>query len=295
MYNMQSVCIAYVNDVQAALNKVKEADASQRALGTVAYSPGHGIGNHRNFKDWALVQMADTGRGEPSAHGEYTNKVYMAERVTEAMIRAEASADPERWQLSSHELDLGANGFLQLHGRDIPSQPPFAGDDRTSHLVAKRGQTTGFRFGITNEIEAVRRIPFGKKYPLVSLYLLVLDFVGGHFSQPGDSGSCVFDCTCRAMGILDGGERVKDVVRYMKKYHLDTGAGLPNVSAVPSQEILPEGLGLKEPIEPLKEAKPGEGPEKPGEDPSPDVTFVTPIQWILEDIREFTGCEPEIL
>ncbi|EFX01451.1 hypothetical protein CMQ_6393 [Grosmannia clavigera kw1407] len=249
------------------------------------------VGDHHLVHKWCpelrtgIVRALSNPGARPSSMG--TSNVGGA---ADMMIHAEALADPDS-QDGSVTLNLDANGFLQLHGRDIPPQPPFACDDRTSHLVAKRGQTTGLRFGITNEIEAVRRTPFGKGQSLVSYHLLVLDFVGGHFSQPGDSGSSVFDWTGRVMGILDGGERVKNVVRYMKKYHLETGAGLPDVSDVPSQESLPEGfaqltasaiLGLDEPIEPLGDAM-------PGEDPSPDVTFVTPIQWILEDIREFAG------
>ena len=236
LHDMHRASIGYVEELQNALKQVEEADSTQRTLGTVAYSPGHGVGTHGNFKDWALVQMADADRGGLLL----SNKVYMAERVTDAMFRAELAAAVDPNQLSSFALSLDADGFLQLHGRDMPPQPPFTGDNRTSHLVAKRGQTTGLRYGITNEIEAVRRTPFGREEPLVSLHLLVVDFVGGHFAEPGDSGSSVFDCTGRVMGIVDGGD-------------VNTG-----------------------------------------ENSSPDVTFVTPIQWILEDMREFTGCEPEI-
>ncbi|EPE09775.1 hypothetical protein F503_07551 [Ophiostoma piceae UAMH 11346] len=261
--DMHRASIGYVEELQDALKQVEAADTTQRTLGTVAYSPGHGIDNHGNFKDWALVQMADADRRGLS------NNVYMAGHTTYTMFREEAAAVMEPSQLSSFALNLDADGFLQLHGRDMPPQPPFAGVDRTSHLVAKRGQTTSLRYGITNEIEAVRRTPFGDEEPLVSLHLLVVDFVGGHFSQPGDSGSSVFDCSGRVIGIVDGGEKVPDVS---------------------SQQILPERLTQLTASVILDS-----GNANPGENPSPDVTFVSPIQWILDDMREFTGYEPEIM
>lgn len=170
---------------------------------------------------------------------------------------------------------LDADGFLRLHGRGLPREPPFNTAGRISVLVAKRGQHTGLSFGITNEIEAVQRTPHTKDGSrVISLHWLVLDFKGGQFSQKGDSGSCVFDMTGRVLGIVDAGISAEELVRYDK------------VEA-PSEDFIPltSSTVLGDDAKVLKEKA----------ILSSEVTFVTPIQWIFEGIRDQTGREPRIL
>lgn len=249
-YNMQRGCLDYIDDLLEQLAKLQEADPVQRVVGAVAYATRFGLEKHYNFRDWALVQMA----ADPH---HYENKVYMAEPVTKAtMLRAAnitaVGLQGTRLQYVDPVNNLNENGFLRLHGRDLPLQPPFETEDRIPVLVAKRGQRSGLSFGITNEIEAVQRTPYTEDgSPAISLHWLVLDIKEGHFSTWGDSGSCVFDMTGRVLGILDAG--------------------------VVGTNFVPEGSA------PLTASA------------LMGVTFVTPIQWVLEGIRDLTGCEPQIL
>ncbi|KAL1900563.1 hypothetical protein Sste5346_002286, partial [Sporothrix stenoceras] len=151
---------------------------------------------------------------------------------------------------------------------------------------AKRGAKTGLTFGLTNELEAVFRTPIqastkdghnGSGEFEISYSLMVVGLprkpandsepggsggsgesskYGLQFSEPGDAGACVFDTAGRVVGIIEPGQYAKDVARDFDSVRAASTRTDPNYS---------------------------------------DITFVTPIQWILEDIKQFTGMQPEIL
>lgn len=109
----------------------------------------------------------------------------------------------------------------------MPAQPPFDPNEhgRTGHIVAKTGAKTALIVGITNEIEAVRRIQFESETggPIVAFHMLVVGLNGGNFPQPGDSGAYVFDTTGRVMGVVDAGVASSKVMRCMRKYNQGDG------------------------------------------------------------------------
>ncbi|CAK7204823.1 hypothetical protein SEUCBS139899_007585 [Sporothrix eucalyptigena] len=256
-YYLERDALGYADTLISRLDDsfILEANnTSERLVGPVAYSPGHGITGRGCFRDWSLVKLVETK--------DTANLVYLAEQVTRsAILRAEQIFELHQEESTPRSLvyqdpKLDGNGFFRIHGDAIPTLPPFKDDLRRSHLVAKRGAATELTFGVTNEIEAVRRTPLPRgnsiaSEPIVSFHLLVLDFEGCAFSADGDSGACVFDTFGRVIGMVDAGQSADVVARFMIK---PTGA-----------------------------------------DTEPDVTFVTLFDDLMRDIREFTGREPEVL
>lgn len=184
---------------------------------------------------------------------------------------------------------------------------PFAPDNRTSNLMAKRGHKSNLSVGVTNEIAAVqrtrRRDYSGDKrwqYLLTGwscTFPAMWDSIDPSnqipvFSSTRDSGSCVFDSQRRVVGLIDSGDQSYRVVRILGK----------------------EGEKTKETLQGRREGrrhsegKPGDWQkvEEDHKDPeardlltgqavknvTPDMTFVT---MILESIRKFTGMEVEII
>ncbi|CAK7199902.1 hypothetical protein SEUCBS139899_002589 [Sporothrix eucalyptigena] len=264
-----------------------ETNTTQRLVGNVTHSARHAVADPGYFQDWALVKLAD--------NKDAVNKVYLAGSDLDKTIKRLSNDEylPHRVQYQPPNLD--EQGFLRIHGDGMPRIPELI-DQSThkSHLVAKRGATTGLRFGLTNEIEAVRRVPrvCHTDGPLVSLHLLALEFDSWLFSDGGDSGSCVFDMSGKVIGIIDGGERPNSLERFFVKHH--TGINiLPDASALPSQTPIPPDFSALNTMAvagiPTPEHKP------PPEKERDDVTFITPIQWILQSIAKFTGKEPCII
>lgn len=278
--------LAYCAKLQAAIQQMHGQDQNQdqgqdqnqnenladRYLGTVAYSPCHRIDAHGHFSDWALVRLNDNGGGS-----SYENKVYLAGKSTRKALHEADFVCEKRWRYRGNrfnlryqkDLTLDHDGFIHLHTRDLPAQPFFAlePEQRAPHLVAKRGAETGLRFGQTNELEAVFRTP-SKDSPSgynISYSLMVLGFLGEErrsagnlnfrFAEPRDAGACVFDTDGRIVGIVEPEMYAKDVYRDFDKVRTAGTRVDPCCS---------------------------------------DFTFVTPIQWILEDIKQFTGMEPAL-
>ncbi|CAK7226447.1 hypothetical protein SBRCBS47491_006235 [Sporothrix bragantina] len=197
-----------------------QEDASQRLIGTVAFSPAHQTDKHGAWVDWA---------------------VYLCEACTHQMsrwVRSFKDAQPH-WRhlqvdLVDNQLAVDDFGFMSLHARDLPSEPAFHQCNRTSHVVAKRGRNTGLTYGVTNEIEAIRCLPSTPEQgPAVVLFhLLIVGVDERPFSQPGDSGSCISDTSGRVVGVLDGGYVTEHVKRYFEHHEKDKNTTMPNVSDV---------------------------------------------------------------
>ncbi|KAI1443965.1 hypothetical protein F5Y02DRAFT_391453 [Annulohypoxylon stygium] len=130
--------------------------------------------------------------------------------------------------------------------------------------------------GYKNSIEAVVRCYKGLKDQFTWEMLINPELGYNKFSTFGDSGSCVF-------------------------HPVGTTAGL-----VPGSTIdQPEG-GKEEwrdiPQKTLRKLKTRaeDAEETPSDDvagisPETDVTFATPIGWVLEDIEKFTGLKPRLV
>jgi hypothetical protein len=99
-------------------------------------------------------------------------------------------------------------------------------------------------FGVTNEIKAVvRTVGLGETVGWE--WIVVHEQDDKNFSQPGDSGACVFDMNGEVVGLVTSGRVAEKVLRWWDS----SGA---------------------------------------------DLTFVAPIDQVLEDIEKVTGCKPSL-
>ncbi|KAI1777147.1 hypothetical protein F4818DRAFT_439508 [Hypoxylon cercidicola] len=160
------------------------------------------------------------------------------------------------------------NGFLQLHleRQDLEGSSTF--------LVGKRGFKTGLTYGEKNSIEAVVRRHADVKEQFAWEMLIVPSRKGRVFSAKGDSGSSIFDMQGRVIGLVNGSTHVtsfdeKRGWRGIPKKYPGGTARPEKADETPSGDLVtwPDGT---------------------------DVTFATPIQWVLEDIERFTGLEPRL-
>ncbi|KAB5566103.1 hypothetical protein GE09DRAFT_728516 [Coniochaeta sp. 2T2.1] len=149
-------------------------------------------------------------------------------------------------------------------------------NQRQSVTVAKRGRKTGLTFGVTNEIKAVvRTVGLGETVAWEWIVVSKAKDDNENFSRPGDSGACVFDMNGDVVGLVTGGCGIaKPVLRRWEKYT--------------EQD---ESLGV------------ASGAQESGQAPSEvqgyssgrtDLTFVTSIDKIFEDIEKVTGCKPSL-
>ncbi|POS69320.1 hypothetical protein DHEL01_v212286 [Diaporthe helianthi] len=162
--------------------------------------------------------------------------------------------------LSKELLD---NGFLQLQqGRDSEFGKPS--------MVAKRGFKTGLTFGIMNSIEAVVRRP-GNGQDYFTWELLIVPYDKERvFSAAGDSGSSIFDMYGEVVGLVNG-----------SNYNLsEEWRGIPKSKKYPGGTVRPEDAEESHDLATWPDGT--------------DVTFASPIQWVLDDIARFTGLKPRL-
>lgn len=296
LFAMQMSAPAYIMDLQAILQRYESAPPEKRRIGPVVASPHHHVGRHGQWVDWALV-------GTPNTTTTLENKVHMRSSATEsAMDKANGLKDdtPQYNRLVYEDIitsgRLDNDGFLRVHSDGMPAEPSFVPNNqgrRQSHVVVMSGAMSGTTFGVTNEIEAVRRSPFGGTNDnIVAFHLVVVGLGGGTFSRPGDSGACIFDTTGQVVGIVDAGLPFEDLRRYMIKYQpgQSSRSSLPAADNEPRQSPLPPGFAAMN-----SEAILGIVDRDAPVGSLTDVTFVTPIQWVLEDMRRFTGRKPEVI
>ncbi|KAI1815739.1 hypothetical protein GGS20DRAFT_310622 [Poronia punctata] len=176
---------------------------------------------------------------------------------------------PGRWD---HVLNFNEYFRLRLQRNESMEVGPLP--------VAKRGAASGLTYGTKSGVEAVVRhaFPDGKTAHAWEM-LIVGD--KGNFSTPGDSGSSVFDLKGNVVGLVVGSTDGKPESTWR-------GMQLRAVS---------DPLDLKK--HPGEKSDPDTAPitaasELRSLDPGVDVTFASPIQWVLDDIRRFTGLEPRL-
>ncbi|RYO83035.1 hypothetical protein DL764_009522 [Monosporascus ibericus] len=183
-----------------------------------------------------------------------------------------------------NKVFLGSRGFAEMEShvfRTMSSELvkghlPLSGvlpeeDMQVPMVVGKRGARTGLTFGVKNEIEAVIRSPGCGRDDQLTWEMPIVPTKGYEkFSDGGDSGSSVFDSEGRVVGLVTGSThepRFKDGKR--KKHAGD------DTSPDTAEEVDATALGTKV--------------------DGTDITFASPIQWVLDDIEDFTGMKPQIV
>ncbi|KAI1381235.1 hypothetical protein F4677DRAFT_440448 [Hypoxylon crocopeplum] len=261
--------LLYTKEIIECLKGIESKD--ERRIGRLAFHPNFEISTLKPgyLKDWALIEL-DTKK---FLNG-LGNKVFMGNcdfAIADPCYGVDRSPSPE-------ELD---NGFLTLTLAEEP-------EGQSSTWVGKRGAASGLTFGIKSAIEAVVRRPGCGTEDMYAWEMLIVPdkWYGTKFSKEGDSGSCVFDIyDGRIIGLVTGSNGAKPVQQEIWR-------GIPAIEGDPSSS-----RQLKE--------YPGKGisPKSTGETPvqrlrayeeGTDITFVSPIEWVLEDIQDFTGLKPQL-
>lgn len=240
--------IAYYEKFRDFFTQADEDALEPRPFGQIAFMPPLEVSNRGFMRDWALIRL-DQGTAGPA----FSNRVITNHLPEQFAIEVLADTQPTSVMLTG------------IWSSDKIKQ-------RQSVLVAKRGVTTGFTSGVTNEIEAVvRTVGLGNNVAWEWIVIAKKD--EKKFSAPGDSGACVFDRNGEVVGLVTGGRETSKVSRRSKKY-------------TEQDESLPVGSGAK----------------RSGPVPSDcqdytfgtDLSFVTPIDIVLEDIEKVTGCKPSL-
>ncbi len=245
----------------------EEVSIEGRKLGHVAFSPKHEVHNrHGFFRDWALVEL-----DEAQFQHAPENKVFIGNENRLAIPFASRPV-------------LDSQAFLRVRGIR-----PLQTRKRESYYVGKYGRTTGLTFGIVGEIEAIIRRPLSGEGEIISWALLIISagrkkYPGDPFSEPGDSGSCIFDMSGRLVGMLDAGQQSSKVRRCGKAY------------TEPEPQLPPTGTSGTAAPEGYTDFDESYGaPRRETEARQVDVTFATPMDWLLQDVEDFTGLKAEIL
>jgi hypothetical protein len=240
--------LAYYEKFQDFFTQADEDALEPRSFGQIAFMPPLEVSNRRVMRDWALIRL-DQGTAGPVP----SNSVVAGE--------AERRFSPEM--------------VTKTQPFSVMLKGTWSSDkinQRQSVKVAKRGKSTGFTFGVTNEIEAVVRT-VGLANNVAWEWIVIGEREEKKFSDCGDSGACVFDMNGEVVGLLTSGRETEKVSRRWKKY-------------TEQDESLPVDSGAK-----------GSGPVPSNyQDYSfgTDLSFVTPIDKVFEDIEKVTGCKPSL-
>ncbi|RYP70133.1 hypothetical protein DL771_005645 [Monosporascus sp. 5C6A] len=243
------------------------AQIDERKVGHLAFHPAFQVSARKPgyLKDWALVELDLKNHTDPPE-----NKVFLGDRGF-AEMRSHGFS-PISKELAKRHLPLpdilpAEYTQAQIFLSDMPSEEYSEG----SIMVGKRGARTGLTFGVKNKIEAVIRSPGCGLDDQLAWEILTVPTEGYEkFSDGGDSGSSVFDFRGRIVGLVTGSThepRFKDGKR--KKHPGD------DTSPDTAEEVNATALGAKF--------------------DGTDITFVSPIQWVLDDIEDFTGMKPQIV
>ncbi|CAM1509070.1 Fc.00g028090.m01.CDS01 [Cosmosporella sp. VM-42] len=265
--------LPFAQQVSDSLNLAAFSADKDRAIGYITDMPPLEVSKRGFFRDWALIRLDEAKFAEPP-----TNKVFFPSKACE-LLESLGESDGEWKKFLDEKVENKRKVRLQgtLSLADIHA--------RKSLRVAKRGAKTELTFGETNEIKAIVRNPTSDSPDMITWEWIVVG-VGvdsdapGAFTQPGDSGASVFDLEGRVIGFVGSGFDPKSNndgnPRLWKHYKL-------------GDEELPVGTQSRS----KANEKPPEGFRR--YDESTDLTFITPIDVVIEDIRQETGCEMEII
>lgn len=203
-------------------------DPASRVIGRVQFSPpmtldyeGPGTPYDPNrpgrLRDWAIAELFPDRHTTPL--GQLTNRVYtkrefamFINQVTKRDTRASDAGKRHLMDKNRHGED---NFSLELWRTTIPEReqraPPYESTALgvESIVVAKHGFTSKFTVGLTNEVTSLLREPVAGVSRIATEWCVM-----GHreankmvrpFSEPGDSGACVFDARGRVGGMITGG------------------------------------------------------------------------------------------
>ncbi|KAI9155020.1 hypothetical protein HJFPF1_07583 [Paramyrothecium foliicola] len=266
--------ISYSDGLIKAAKAAKEPESllrpDERIIGHVAYSPAlqvHPV--QGQLRDWALLALKDS-----QFNSRPTNRVYVGGigcNDGSALYHLDCPQLEKEWLFDVNDL-----GFI-----DISGVRPYTPGPRKPFPVGKRGQSTGLTVGVACEIEAIIRRPSIAGDEAICWCMPVIGSwkTDEAFSERGDSGACVFDFSGRAVSMIDGGLEAGEL-RRLGKIRTENKTSLPEKGAMGCStpdsfldlEELDSQLGRKKKF--LK---------------CTDVTFTTPMPWVLADIEDFTG------
>ncbi|KAL7792738.1 hypothetical protein V8C43DRAFT_315278 [Trichoderma afarasin] len=235
-----------------------------RIIGHVAYAPSYAKSSRGLLLDWSLVRL-DTATNFAARR---TNKLYIGHKQAESrddqiLVKnakgRRQSLFREPSKLSDHISD---DGFLQITG-----VVPTPKDGNAARLpVGIRTMWSGLKFGMTNEILAVRRDSTGGKL-VVWEWIVFCERNYTCFSAEGDSGTAVWDHSGRFVGMVTGGTAISETSWHNDSPVAKNDTETPEASASASFRV----------------------------DAGRDLTFVTTAEYLFESIKEFTGRTPYIL
>lgn len=162
--------------------------------------------------------------------------------------------------------------------------------------VYHHGAVSGLSIGTLSPVEAFSRRVLEGRPKEIAWWLPVFGVHDAQrpsetpFSNRGDSGACVFDVFGRIVSMLDGGLTADKLGRLfhahpgVRRSRTEQPAPLPAAKKTPPQSPVPEPfldwMGMSG-IEAGKMAV--------------DITFTTPIEWVLQDIEACTECKATIV
>ncbi|KAI1131893.1 hypothetical protein F5Y10DRAFT_285376 [Nemania abortiva] len=148
-------------------------------------------------------------------------------------------------------------------------------------VVSKIGQKTGLTHGTTSGIEAVVRHPCKDGPVEYSWEMLIVPEEGAsYFSQAGDSGSAVFNRSGQVVAIVTASNK-GDPIQW--RCVPDKGSSSPlRVRHSKDQGVAPQDAD-ETPASKIVNIPRGT-----------NVTFAAPIQWVLDDIEDFTRKKPRL-
>ncbi|RYP91918.1 hypothetical protein DL770_001978 [Monosporascus sp. CRB-9-2] len=256
---------AFIDKVLKCVSPLAQKD--KRKVGHLAFHPAFQVSARKPgyLKDWALVELdLQKYLGPPE------NKVFIGDRGLAEMgslVTRAMSSELVKGHLPLSGILPAEYTQAQVFLSGMPPEEYM----QSPIVVGKRGARTGLTFGVKNEIEAVIRSPGCGLDDQLTWELLIVPTKGYEkFSDGGDSGSSVFDLEGRVVGLVTGSThepRFKDGKR--KKHPGD------DTSPDTAEEVDATALGTKV--------------------DGTDITFVSPIQWVLDDIEDFTGMKPQIV
>lgn len=232
-------------DIQLQNQRALETlnDPAIRIIGHVLFAPAFGIGatqrGSQRLRDWALI---DLHQDKHNTNLDRLQNRAMITRWVEEDLRNTVRA--EFGESVGHELEIDGSQTVRLTGTITEEeiyttrlQRESQSLDAKAIMVLKYGRKTGLTVGLANQVKSVLRFPreddpngqLSEEWCIVGSKKSRWN-PDCTFSEPGDSGACVWDIRGRIGGMITSGL----------------------------------GHELRKTL---------------------DVTYATPIEWLMEDIR----------
>lgn len=199
-----------LSDLRASLDSTRAfrqrlqavADPQARIFGHLLYARGLELRENRWMSDWALIELHQDRHEQSLASLKNVIDIPQgpnAEICNHVVVHyghlKEQLPHPRALQL--------VDDLIPLSEMNDPEYTNLANDP--SILVGKQGAKTGVTWGWSNSARSITRHPSGREELISEEWCIVPVHDSRAFSQPGDSGSCVWDLDGRIGGILTGG------------------------------------------------------------------------------------------